>query len=52
MVPGKQKGYTLIIAFLEKKDGRWEVLQIYRNMIVTSGGETQALDQTESGLES
>lgn len=51
VVPGKQKGYTLIIAFQGKKDGRCELLQLYRNMMVASGGETQSLDQTESGFE-
>ena len=45
LVPGKQKGYTFIIAFLEKKEGQWEVLQLYRSMLTTFAGETRPLDR-------
>ncbi len=51
VVPGKQNGYTLITAFLEKKKGRWDVLQLYRSMRVASGREAQANDQTEPVIE-
>jgi len=51
LVPGKQNGYTLAIAFLEKKHGRWDILQLYRCMLVTSKEEMQLLVQLEAGIE-
>jgi len=50
LVPGKQNGYLLIIAFLEKKKGKWDVLQLYRSMLVTSGAEPEFHEQTEIGI--
>ncbi len=51
LVPGKQQGYTLVFALFETKRGRWDVLQGYRSMLVTSGKKTQSFDKTESGVE-
>ncbi len=52
VVPGKQNGYTLITAFLEREKGRWKVLQLYRTMRVSAGRESQFLNRTEPGVES
>jgi general secretion pathway protein K len=49
LVPGKQEGYLFVIAFLQKEKNRWDVLQLYRTMLVTSSGESKFHDQTESG---
>lgn len=49
LVPGKQKGYTFVMAFLEKKVGKWEMIQLYRNMRFISGEKTPA--QLETAVE-
>ena len=50
VIPGKGNAYSFITVFLEKKNSRWDILQLCRSMLVTSGGETP-LDQTETELE-
>jgi len=51
VVPGKGNSYTLVIAFLEKKTGRWDVLQRYQTTLMTSDRETDTLGQEETDLE-
>lgn len=41
VIPGRGNGYSFIAAFLEKKNNRWEILQLYRTMLVTSGKEIE-----------
>jgi len=50
VIPGKGTGYSFITVFLEMKNARWDILQLCRSMLVTSGGETP-LDQTETEIE-
>jgi general secretion pathway protein K len=50
VIPGKGNGYSFITVFLEMKNARWDILQLCRSMLVTSGGE-RPLDQTETEIE-
>jgi hypothetical protein len=50
VIPGKGNGYSFITVFMEMKNARWDILQLCRSMLVTSGEETP-LDQTESEIE-
>ena len=50
VVPCKGNSYSFITVFLEIKDTGWEILQLCRNMIEASGGESP-LDQTETDIE-
>ena len=51
VIPGKKEGYSFIIAFLEKKNGRWSILHLYQSMGVISKEGTQVLDKTEADIE-
>jgi type II secretory pathway component PulK len=46
LAPGRQSGYTYTVALLEKKGDRWDVLDLYQTMLVSSIHET-ASDQGE-----
>ena len=52
LIPGRQKGYTLFLAFLKKQGGRWNVRDIYQSMLSTCGRKMKQLGQTESHIES
>jgi len=41
VIPGRGNGYSFVTAFLVKKNNRWEILQVYRTMLVTSGNESE-----------
>lgn len=49
VVPGKGNGYIFTVAFLEMKNGQWDVLQIYQTMGIASGN-TNSVDQPEQEL--
>ncbi len=40
-IPGRGNGYSFVTAFLVKKNNRWEIMQLYRTMLVTSGKEIE-----------
>ncbi len=48
MAPGRQEGYSFVVGFLEKKNGRWELLQLYQTMLTKSSGETELGKQQEA----
>jgi hypothetical protein len=50
VIPGRGNGYSFITVFLERKNAGWEILQLCRSMLVTSGGE-RPFDQTETEIE-
>ncbi len=41
VIPGRGNGYSFVTAFLVKKNNTWEILQLYRTMLVTSGNEIE-----------
>lgn len=51
VIPGKKQGYSFITAFLQKKDGRWSILHLYRRLGITSEAGVQMFDQTETDIE-
>ncbi len=48
IIPGRGSGYSFVTAFLGKKNNKWEILQLYRTMLVKSGKESNL---NQSGFE-